>query len=160
MSPRKLDDRWVALHRPNAGGGIENIWLAYSRDLLYWGEPHCVLEEGRGPAWDALRVGAGPPPIETDRGWLLVYHGVKMYGGERVYRLGAALLDRDAPHQVLARHPKSIFKPTAQYELSGHMPNVVSRGLTEREGQPGSRWPSPFRRAACSSEALRPCQTA
>ena len=125
LFPRKLDGRWMALHRPDAGGGIENIWIASSKDLIYWGEPHCVLEETQGPAWDAKTVGTGPPPIETDRGWLLLYHGVKMYGGRRIYRVGAALLDRDEPHKVLARLPQCIFKPTEQYEMSGHMPNVV-----------------------------------
>jgi len=125
LFPRKIDGRWAALHRPDAGGGIENIWIAFSKDLMYWGEPHCVLEEGGGPAWDAVTVGAGPPPIETEFGWLLLYHGVKLYGGQRVYRVGAALLDRHSPHKVLARHGECIFKPTEEYEMAGHMPNVV-----------------------------------
>ena len=123
--PCRFEGRWAALHRPEAGGGIENIWIAYSKDLVYWGEPHCVLQERAGPAWDATTVGAGPPPIETDRGWLLLYHGVKMYGGRRVYRVGAALLDRDRPHKVLARTSECIFKPTASYEFTGLLPNVV-----------------------------------
>lgn len=125
LFPQKFNGRWAALHRPDAGGGIENIWIAYSNDLSYWGEPHCVLKEGGGPAWDAVTVGTGPPPMETNRGWLLLYHGVKMYGGTRVYRVGAALLDRDSPHKVKGRHPKCIFMPAEGYELAGHMPNVV-----------------------------------
>jgi len=125
LFPRKIDGRWAALHRPDAGGGIENIWIAWSQDLFYWGEPHCVLEEGHGPAWDAVTVGAGPPPIETDLGWLLLYHGVKLYGGRRTYRVGAALLDRDEPHKVVCRLNECIFKPTEQYEVAGHMANVV-----------------------------------
>jgi predicted GH43/DUF377 family glycosyl hydrolase len=125
LFPRRLAGRWAALHRPDAGGGIENIWIAFSNDLLYWGEPHCVLEEGSGPAWDAVSVGTGPPPVETNLGWLLLYHGVKRYGGRRVYRVGAALLDRRSPHKVLARPGRCIFQPAAPYELSGQMPNVV-----------------------------------
>ncbi|MCE5279151.1 MAG: glycosidase [Planctomycetaceae bacterium] len=123
--PGKVGDRYAALHRPDAGGGIENIWIAYSRNLADWGEPHCVLEEGHGPAWDANRIGAGPPPLLTDQGWLMLYHGVKMYGGKYIYRAGAAMLDRDAPHKVLATSGKCIFKPTEIYETSGLMPNVV-----------------------------------
>ncbi len=125
LFPRRIGGRWAALHRPDAGGGIENIWLAFSEDLIYWGEPHCVLTEGRGPAWDAVTVGTGPPPIETRQGWLLLYHGVKLYGGRRVYRVGAAMLDLDKPHKILARSEECIFKPTEQYEISGLMPNVV-----------------------------------
>ncbi len=125
LFPGKFDGRWAALHRPDAGGGIENIWIAFSRDLHYWGEPHCVLEEGSGPAWDGVKVGAGPPPIPTDRGWLLLYHGVKHYGGQPVYRLGAALLDHDQPHKIIAQATDAVFKPTALYETSGLIPNVV-----------------------------------
>jgi predicted GH43/DUF377 family glycosyl hydrolase len=125
LLPEKIDGRWVILHRPDAGGGIENIWIAYSEDLVYWGEPHCVLREGQGPAWDGVTVGTGPPPIRTEGGWLLLYHGVKLYGGQRVYRVGAALLDLQRPHKVIARHARSIFSPSESYEVSGVMPNVV-----------------------------------
>ncbi len=123
--PCRFDGRWAALHRPEAGGGIENIWIAYSPDLVHWGEPHCVLREGHGPAWDAVKVGGGPPPLRTDAGWLMLYHGVKAYGGQLVYRNGLALLDRDKPHRVIARAPNSIFRPAALYEQTGLVPNVV-----------------------------------
>lgn len=86
------------LHRPDAGG-TEHIWAAYSDDLIRWGEPHCVMFEGAGPAWDRLRIGAGPPPLELEQGWLLIYHGVKAYGGRLIYRVGLALLDRDPASQ-------------------------------------------------------------
>ena len=125
LFPVKFKDRWAILQRPNAGGGIENIWLAYSPDLIHWGQPHCVLPEGSGPAWDAVKVGAGPPPLLTDDGWLLLYHGVKQYAGQMVYRVGAALLDRDKPHRVIARSPRCLFKAIEPYEISGLVPNVV-----------------------------------
>lgn len=125
LFPVKFKDRWAVLQRPNAGGGIENIWLAYSYDLVYWGQPHCVLPEGRGPAWDGVKVGAGPPPLLTDRGWLLLYHGVKQYAGQMVYRVGAALLDREKPHRLIARTPRCLFKAIEPYEVSGLVPNVV-----------------------------------
>ncbi|MGC9453276.1 MAG: glycosidase [Phycisphaerae bacterium] len=121
----QFDGRWAVLHRPDAGGGIENIWSAYSPDLVHWGEPHCVLPEGSGPAWDAAKVGSGPPPVLTEHGWLLLYHGVKLYAGQMAYRVGAALLDRDQPHKVIARSRRNIFKASAMYEFSGLIPNVV-----------------------------------
>jgi predicted GH43/DUF377 family glycosyl hydrolase len=125
LFPRKFQGRYAALHRPDAGGGIENIWIAYSRDLLYWGEPHCVLREHQGPAWDAVKVGAGPPPVETDDGWLLLYHGVKAYGGEFIYRVGSAMLDKDDPYKMTHRSPRCIMKPRESYEQSGLVPNVI-----------------------------------
>ncbi len=123
--PELIDGRFVALHRPDAGDGIENIWIAFSKDLVYWGEPHCVLKENEGPAWDGMAVGAGPPPIRTEHGWLMIYHGVKEYGNRPVYRAGAAMLDLDQPHRVTARTPECILQPRSRYEFSGIMPNVV-----------------------------------
>ena len=121
---RKFGERWAVLHRPDAGG-IEHIWSAYSPDLIHWGEPHCVLPELSGPAWDAVKVGAGPPPILTEYGWLLIYHGVKGYGGHLVYRTGVALLEQDRPHKTVARSRNWVFQAEAPYELSGLTPNVV-----------------------------------
>jgi len=133
LFPTKFDGRWAALHRPDAGGGIENIWIAYAHDLIYWGEPHCVLREGHGPTWDGVKVGTGPPPLQTDDGWLLFYHGVKMYGGLPVYRVGVAMLEKDTPHKLKARSPSCIFKPEKTYEKLGLIANTVfPTGLVER----------------------------
>ena len=132
LFPRKFGDRWAILHRPDAGG-IEHVWSAYSSDLVHWGEPHCVLPEGGGAAWDAVKVGAGPPPILTKEGWLLVFHGVKGYGGHLIYRAGVALLEVDRPHKLLARSSSWIFQAEAPYEMSGLVPNVVfPTGLLQR----------------------------
>ncbi|HUS47912.1 MAG TPA: glycosidase, partial [Phycisphaerae bacterium] len=125
LFPQRFKGRWAVMHRPDAGGGMENIWLAYSPDLIHWGEPHCVLQEGHGPAWDAVRVGTGPPPLLTDLGWLLLYHGVKMYAGQLAYRVGVAVLDKDKPHKLIARSPYNIFKAVEIYEMAGLVPNVV-----------------------------------
>lgn len=124
LFPQRFGDRWAVLHRPDAGG-IEHIWSAYSPDLIHWGEPHCVLPEGGGAAWDALKVGTGPPPLLTDQGWLLVYHGVKAYGGSLVYRAGLALLDGETPHKLIARSSGWVFQARESYEVSGLVPNVV-----------------------------------
>lgn len=124
LFPQKFHGEWAILHRPDAGGD-EHIWSAYSPDLLHWGEPHSVLKEEGGAAWDNIKVGAGPPPILVDDGWLLIYHGVKGYGGHLVYRVGVALLDKDRPHKLIGRSRNWIFQAEAPYELSGLTPNVV-----------------------------------
>ncbi|MBN1345831.1 MAG: glycosidase [Phycisphaerae bacterium] len=125
LFPKRFNGRWAVLHRPDAGGGIEDIWIAYSPDLIHWGEPRCVLREGYGPAWDAVKVGAGPPPVLTEFGWLLIYHGVKAYGGELLYRAGAAVLDEIEPHEVIGRTSGWLFQAEEIYEVSGLVPGVV-----------------------------------
>ena len=124
LFPKKFNGQWAVLHRPDAGG-MEHIWSAYSPDLVHWGEPHCVLPELGGAAWDGVKVGAGPPPILTELGWLLIYHGVKAYGGQLVYRAGVALLDKERPHKAITRASNWVFQAEAPYELSGLTPNVV-----------------------------------
>jgi predicted GH43/DUF377 family glycosyl hydrolase len=132
LFPTRFGDRWAVLHRPNAGG-MAHIWSAFSPDLVHWGQPHCVLPEGGGAAWDGIKVGAGPPPIPLREGWLLIYHGVKSYGGQLVYRAGVVLLDKDRPYKVVARSRNWIFQAEAPYEITGLVPNVVfPTGLIQR----------------------------
>ncbi len=134
MFPEKIDGHWMVLHRP-AVGQIENIWSARSPDLIHWGMPHCVLPERGGPWWDGARVGAGPPPIPTESGWLLIYHGVKEFGSNMVYRAGVARLKKDEPHKVIARGSGWVFGPETDYELSGVMPGVVFPSGTLLRGE-------------------------
>ena len=72
--------------------------------------------------WEERKVGVGPPPIKTDRGWLVIYHGVSI---DRVYRAGAMLLDLDEPRKVLARTKEPIVEPEMEFEKRGVVPNVV-----------------------------------
>jgi len=62
----------------------------------------------RPGCWDGKRIGAGGPPIETEEGWLIIYHG---YDDRHIYRLGTALLDRDDPTRVLKRPSLPILSP-------------------------------------------------
>lgn len=124
--------RYAMLHRPEFGE-LEHIWSAYSGDLRHWGEPHCVLEENDGPRWDAIKVGSGPPPLLTEHGWMLIYHGAKYYGGRLVYRVGLALLDRDHPEKLLIRAPGWVFQAEAAFELEGFVPGIIfPTGLLRR----------------------------
>ena len=92
----------------------------------YWQEHLDHLEKytvmAREFDWETKKIGAGPPPILTDAGWLLIYHGVD---AKHVYRAGAALLDAKNPHKVIARLPYPIFQPEREYELFGDVNNVV-----------------------------------
>ncbi len=119
---RKINGKYYALHRPSSpelGGNY--IWLAESPDLLHWGNHQCVALTRPG-MWDSARVGAGAAPIETDEGWLEIYHGANE---ENRYCLGALLLDRNNPAKVLARSLEPIMEPIMEYEKTGFFGNVI-----------------------------------
>jgi predicted GH43/DUF377 family glycosyl hydrolase len=127
LLPHRIDGRWVLLHRPKTefGGGHGEILLSRSEDLVSWSAPEQVLQPRAGAWWDSQRIGIGPPPLWTEHGWLLLYHGVKDTVGGDIYRIGLALLDLNEPTRVLRRVPNWIFAPLAPYERIGDVPNVV-----------------------------------
>jgi predicted GH43/DUF377 family glycosyl hydrolase len=122
--PRKIGGKYWMLHRP-AAGQIEHIWLTECNDLIHWGHPWMVVCERGGPWWDGHRVGANGVPIETEEGWLVLYHGVKQFPGGPTYRMGAALLDLEDPRRLVARLPYWILGPHETYETGGEVPNVI-----------------------------------
>ena len=69
-------------------------------------------------------IGGGCPPIETEFGWLLIYHGVKDSLNGYVYSACAALLDLENPQKEIARLPYPLFKPEYVWELKGEVNNV------------------------------------
>jgi beta-1,2-mannobiose phosphorylase / 1,2-beta-oligomannan phosphorylase len=127
LLPHRIDGRWVLLHRPKTqfGGAHGEIVLSRSADLVSWSAPEQVLQPRPGAWWDSLRIGLGPPPLRTEHGWLLVYHGVKDTVAGEVYRVGLVLLDLHEPTRVLRRLPTWILAPVAPYERTGDVPNVV-----------------------------------
>lgn len=127
LLPHRIDGRWVLLHRPKTefGGGRGEIVLSRSDDLVSWSAPEQVLQPRDGAWWDSLRIGIGPPPLRTEHGWLLLYHGVKDTVAGDMYRVGLVLLDLDEPTRVLHRLPAWILAPLADYERTGDVPNVV-----------------------------------
>jgi predicted GH43/DUF377 family glycosyl hydrolase len=126
LLPRSLDGHYVLFHRPVSGmSGRADVWLSRSTDLRSWTAPEPVLSARAGAWWDAVRVGMGPPPVETEAGWLAIYHGVKQMVTGPIYRVGLALLDRDNPSRVLRRLDEWVFNPTAPYEVVGDAHTVV-----------------------------------
>ena len=127
LLPQRINGRWLLLHRPKTefGGGHGEILLSRSADLVSWSAPEQVLQPRAGAWWDSLRIGIGPPPLRTEHGWLLVYHGVKETVAGGIYRVGLALLDLEEPTRVLRRLPSWILAPLEPYERTGDVPNVV-----------------------------------
>ncbi|MFH1279280.1 MAG: glycosidase [Candidatus Eisenbacteria bacterium] len=124
LLPHRIGGNWALIHRPVSAPSA-HMWMSYSADLRHWGSHKLMLEARRGGWWDANKIGLSPPPIETSRGWLVVYHGVRMTAGGCLYRLGLALFDLDEPEHCLARGDEWIFGPEEPYERVGDVGNVV-----------------------------------
>ena len=124
LLPRRIDGNFALIHRPMADSGA-HVWISLSPDLHNWGSHKLVLPARRGAWWDANKVGLSPPLIETPRGWLMLYHGVKQTASGSLYRLGAALLALDQPEHCLLRGDEWIFGPEADYECEGDVANVT-----------------------------------
>lgn len=125
LFPRKIRGEYVMLHRPSDNGHTPfgDIFLSYSKDLIYWGKHRFVM--GTASGWQSTKIGAGPVPIETPEGWVLIYHGVLTSCNGFVYSMGAAILDLEEPWKVLHRTSRYILAPTELYECVGDVPNVA-----------------------------------
>ncbi|MGR6320657.1 hypothetical protein Q2K19_22525 [Micromonospora soli] len=116
------------------------IWISYipadevHADLTALARPrdHRCVALPQFP-FEALKIGAGPPPLRVPEGWLLIHHGVTGHipqgfdpAAQRVeYGAGAMLLDPADPGGVLARTAEPILLPETEAERTGTVPNVV-----------------------------------
>jgi predicted GH43/DUF377 family glycosyl hydrolase len=135
LFPRKVGGRYVRFDRP-IGFDIGSIWVSFSPDLRHWGDSRVIVTPRPGH-WDSYRVGGSIVPIETDEGWLEIYHGVKMTSGGPIYRAGTVLLDREDPTRVIGRSDVPVLSPRTEYERIGDINNVVfaSGAIIEPDGE-------------------------
>lgn len=126
MFPRRIGERYGMLSRPSDNGHTPfgDIFYSETPDLEFWGRHRHVMATVP-ETWQGTKVGAGPVPIETSEGWLLIYHGVLTSCNGYVYHAGTALLDLDQPWKVIARSDPYVLNPRMQYECMGDVPNVV-----------------------------------
>jgi len=126
LLPRRFGDygTWVMIHRPSAPSGA-HIWISYSPDLRHWGSHKIVLMSRSGAWWDANKIGLSPPLIETPKGWLMIYHGVRHTASGAIYRQGLALLDLKDPSKCMIRSDEYIFSPQEDYETQGDVAGAV-----------------------------------
>jgi len=124
LLPRRIGGRWALIHRPMTALGA-HMWISYSPDLRHWGSHKIILEARRGGWWDANKIGLCSPPIETAKGWLVIYHGVRQTASGSIYRLGLALFDLEKPDVCLQRGDSWIVGPEAPYERNGDVNDVV-----------------------------------
>ena len=125
LFPRRINGRFAMLSRPSDNGHTPfgDIFYSESPDMAFWGNHRYVF--GTAGGWQSTKVGAGPIPIETSEGWLMIYHGVLTSCNGYVYSAGAALLDLDEPWKVIARARTYFLSPRTLYECVGDVPNVV-----------------------------------
>ena len=125
LFPRKINGKFAMLSRPSDNGHTPfgDIFYSESPDMVHWGCHRHVMSPTTG--WQSTKVGAGPVPIETSQGWLLVYHGVWTSCNGFVYSAGVALLDLERPWKVIKRSRHYILNPRMPYENVGDVPNVI-----------------------------------
>ena len=125
LFPRKINGQYAMLSRPSDRGHTPfgDIFYSQSPDMIHWGCHRFVVATAGG--WQSTKIGAGPIPIETTEGWLMIYHGVLTSCNGFVYSMGAALLDIDQPWKVLYRTAPYLLSPQELYECVGDVPNVV-----------------------------------
>lgn len=118
--PEKVDGKYMIIHRVG-----DDLDYSFCDTLDFkdgmWLDENRWIHKRKG-WWDNEKVGAAAPPVKTEKGWIMLYHGVSK---ERVYRVGAVLLDLKDPTKILCRTWNPIFEPEAPYEKEGLVPNVV-----------------------------------
>lgn len=129
--PEKIDGKYMILHR------IDNNVCADFLDELDFSKNkliRCIQIFGPRPGmWDSNKVGINGPPIKTDKGWLLFYHGITR---KHEYCMGAVLLDLHDPARVISRTAEPIMKPLKDWEREGWINNVIfSCGQIVRNGK-------------------------
>jgi predicted GH43/DUF377 family glycosyl hydrolase len=125
---------------------LQSIWISYDHtDADHHLVPHRQFSTHRRLArpkapWEALKIGAGTPPVRCDLGWLIVYHGVRELEGSTpehqklCYSAGIMLLEHDHPHRILYRSPEPALFPEVPEELFGAVDGVVfPTGIDKRD---------------------------
>ena len=115
LFPRKINGRYALVSRHDA----ENLYIVFSDNVYHWNAPAPLMQPAA--PWEFTQIGNCGSPIETDKGWILLTHGV---GPVRKYCIGAILLDLDDPAKVIGRLREPLIAPDAS-EREGYVPNVV-----------------------------------
>jgi len=119
--PEKINNKYAIFHRI-----YPCIWIDFVDDLDFsndsWIRGRAWFKP-RTDKWDSRKIGIAGPPIKTDIGWLLLYHGISSF--DRHYRIGAMLLQTENPTQVISHLDYPILEPRLRFELEGQINNVV-----------------------------------
>ena len=137
--PKKINGRYALVHRILPS--IQLVYFDSFEELTkpeYWEyflknfKAFTILDPRPGDDY----IGGGCPPIETNDGWLFIYHRVSGKRNERIYSAGAALLKLDDPTKVLAKLKDPLFAPHETWEMAGDVNNVVfPTGAIKKDGR-------------------------
>lgn len=128
--PRKIKGKFAFLHRIRPGiqlvlfDSLDNLTKQFWENYFLTFNEHIILDP-IGTNHESSFIGGGCPPIETEFGWLLIYHGVSDTCDGYIYSAAAALLDIDDPTKVIARLEDPLFAPDLDFEKNGVVSNVV-----------------------------------
>ena len=121
--PEKINGKYVIISRPKFKDErvkMPSVWITFTDDLMEYQKPE-LLFTGK-EWWETQRIGAGTPPIKTEHGWFMLYHGIDEKG---IYRNGAVLLDLNDPRKIIARTKDYIMEPDEPFEFEGFYEGCV-----------------------------------
>lgn len=137
LFPEKVGGKYVRISRPKYGAKCKygskmpSIWLSFSEDLLEYDETERLMTGEQW--WENARIGAACPPIKTEKGWFMLYHGVAE--SDEQYRVGAVLLDLEDPLKIVSRTKDYLMEPEFDYETKGFYNGCVfPTGNVVRDG--------------------------
>lgn len=131
LFPEKINGKFAILHSIEPNVLIEYIDNLEDLEENHLYSRHPYMQKERSAHWDTKIRGAGPPPVRTDKGWLLLYHATQKHEPHR-YKVGAMLLDLKDPTKVLYRSKHPILSPDMHYENDGKPGVVYASGAVVR----------------------------
>ncbi|KKR03970.1 MAG: Glycosidase related protein [Candidatus Uhrbacteria bacterium GW2011_GWF2_39_13] len=124
LFPEKIKGKYYRLDRPGAGNNSKGtIWISSSPDMIHWGCYRPLLSPGYR-YWNNNKIGP-TPPIKTDKGWLVIIHGVHIPASGPKYYIGAIMLDLQNPEKIIGKTNSYLLAPDEEYERHGACDNVV-----------------------------------
>jgi beta-1,4-mannooligosaccharide/beta-1,4-mannosyl-N-acetylglucosamine phosphorylase len=123
LFPEKINGLYYKLDRPYAEMESGEIWISSSPDLVNWGSFKPVLSKGYS-FWNRIKIGP-TPPIKTDKGFLVITHGVTKAAGGTYYFIGAMMLDSNEPWKVIGKTSSYLLQAEEEYEKHGCCDNCV-----------------------------------
>lgn len=121
LFPEKINGTYAFFHRIEPNVVIDFVDDLAFKNKQYLGSAGIITP--RNGSWDGVKIGINGPPIKTNKGWLVFYHGISKI--DRHYRIGAFLLDLEDPTKIIGRTSYPILEPEMQFEKEGVVNNVV-----------------------------------
>lgn len=128
LFPKRINGKMAMIHRVLPGIQIcyfdsftdlnNEYWEKYLADL----DKYIILDPQ--DKFESGYVGGGCVPIETNEGWLLIYHGVDFENNQRIYSAGAMLLEKNNPLKIIGKTKLPLFSSQESWGKES-MGNVI-----------------------------------